>query len=92
MKKLIIGVICLFLVIPCFALDVHMEHVVDQLNVTIHGNSRYGYKLDKKGSVFGGVVKLGIASWGFSQENAYGNVTGSLFALSGIIQIVAIRW
>lgn len=42
--------------------------------------------------LFGGVFKLGIAAWGFSQKNAYGNVTGSIFALTGTIQIIQIRW
>jgi hypothetical protein len=42
--------------------------------------------------IFGGMCKLGIAAWGFSQKNAYGNITGSIFALSGTIQIIAIRW
>lgn len=49
-------------------------------------------RLNNSGYLFGGILKLGIAYWGFKQENAYGNVTGSLFALSGIVQIVTIKW
>ena len=50
------------------------------------------YTLDTMGNLFGGIIKLGIGYWGFSQENVYGNVTGSVFALSGTIQIITIKW
>lgn len=92
MKKLIATIFCLFLTIPCFPLDTHISHVIDNINTTIHGNQRYGYKGTKVQSLTGAIIKLGIGYWGFKQENAYGNVTGSLFALSGIIQITMIRW
>jgi len=44
------------------------------------------------GNLFGGLCKLGLAYWGFSQENAFGNVAGSVFALGGTIQILEVRW
>ena len=39
-----------------------------------------------------GLFNLGLAYWGFSQENAFGNVAGSVFALRGTIHILTIRW
>jgi len=39
-----------------------------------------------------GLFNLGLAYWGFSQENAFGNVAGSVFALRGTVHILTIRW
>lgn len=55
-------------------------------------NNRIAYQLDTTGYLFGGLFKLGIAYWGFAQNSRYGNVTGGLFALSGIVQLFRIQF
>jgi len=42
--------------------------------------------------LFWGTVKIGIGCWGFSQKNAYGNISGSLITLSGAKQLICIKW
>lgn len=42
--------------------------------------------------LFWGVTKIGLGCWGFSQKNAYGNVSGSILVLSGTVQLVKIKW
>jgi hypothetical protein len=42
--------------------------------------------------LFWGMTKIGLGCWGFSQRNAYGNVSGSILVLSGTVQFINIRW
>ena len=39
-----------------------------------------------------GLLKLGLAYWGFKQDNAFGNVAGSVFALQGTVQLFEIKF
>ena len=43
-------------------------------------------------ALIAGLINLGLAYWGFSQKNAFGNVAGSVFALRGTVHIFTIRW
>ena len=71
MKRIIAGLICLFLTVPCFAYNFdEMERSLNDMYAT-----RAEYRLDRGMNIFGGVLKLGIAYWGFKQKSAYGNVT-----------------
>ena len=47
---------------------------------------------DKVGVVFGGLLNLGLAYWGFKQENGFGNVAGSIFALKGCFTILEVKF
>jgi len=50
------------------------------------------FSMPARAKLLPGLLNLGLAYWGFSQENAFGNVAGSVFALRGTVHIFTIRW
>jgi len=127
MKSLIVGILCLFLILPCYALDFsevgreaaertnneleeeildvldtdeirwllrsqrdlnHMQYLIEEVRRKADTQSR----LNTMGHLFGGLFKIGIGYWGFTQDSMYGNVTGVLFGLSGTVQLINLSW
>ncbi len=47
---------------------------------------------EQTANIFAGIIKLGLGYWGLSKNNAYSNITGGIFALSGTLQLLQINW
>ena len=92
MKKLMIIICCILFSIPCYSMEPYMQRLIDDVNASTRRNNMIAYRLDKSADIFGGMVKLGLAYWGFKQNNGYGNVTGVLFAISGTAQIILLKF
>lgn len=45
-----------------------------------------------EGDLLAGILKLGIGAWGLSQKTAYGYVSGSIFLISGSVNILTFRY
>lgn len=54
----------------------------------------FSFCMPVRAQIVPALLNFGLAYWGFSQKNAFGNVAGTLFALRGVghITVFTLRW
>lgn len=72
--------------------DLNQLERMRDLRESVRRKAAIQRRSDNTIKVFGSIFKLGIAYWGFSQHNSYGNVTGVLFALGGTVQLLSLEF
>jgi len=84
--------ICLFLATNCFAnmYEARTQALRDankSLKEAI-ANMDMQRQSEKVASAYIGIIGLSIGVWGLNQRSAYGNVTGVMFSVGGVINII----
>lgn len=92
MKKLMMIILCLCIVSPCFASDYNIQKSISYKNDIQTCQFQSYDNIDRTADAINMVIKFGLCYWGFSQNSTYGTITGLIFGTGATISLVRITF